>query len=84
LKAVRGVQPRYEAMVKDRLRRDNASTQDLREPTRKLQAAIVNYATKIIGTIERDEPAKPELLLSFARRPIPHPADIANLTRTPR
>lgn len=60
LKAIRSVQPRYEAMVKERLRRDNALGQDLRETTRELQAAIVNYASKIIGTIEHDEPETTE------------------------
>jgi len=56
LKALRHVQPRYEAMVKERLRRDNAIGQNLSEMTRTLQAAIVNHASKIIGTIEHDEP----------------------------
>lgn len=61
LKAVRQVQPRYEAMVKERLRRDHAIGQDLREGTRDLQGAIVNYASKVIGTIEHDEPETTEV-----------------------
>jgi hypothetical protein len=56
LKAVRDVQPRYEAMVSERLRRDKATGQNLLETTRGLQAAIVNYATKVLGTIEHDDP----------------------------
>jgi hypothetical protein len=61
LQAVRNVQPRYEAMVKERLRRDNASGQNFAETVRAIQAAIVNYAAKIIGTIEHDDPATTEV-----------------------
>jgi len=60
LKAIRGVQPRYEAMVTERLRRDSATGQNLSESARALQGAIVNYATKVIGTIEHDEPETTE------------------------
>lgn len=56
LKELRHVQPRYEAMVRERLKRDKATGQNLSETTRALQAAIVNYATKVIATIELDEP----------------------------
>lgn len=55
LKAAKEVQPRYETMVSERLRRDGASGQNLAEIVRGLQAAIVNYATKIVGTIEHDD-----------------------------
>ena len=57
LKALRDVQPRYEAMVSERLRRDKAVGQNLLETTRGLQAAIVNYASKMIGTIDHEDPA---------------------------
>ena len=60
LKALRGVQPRYEAMVSERLRRDTAMGQNLLETTRGLQAAIVNYASKVIGTIDHEDPATTE------------------------
>lgn len=60
LQAVREIQPRYEAMVSERLRRDKELGQNLSETTRGLQAAIVNYATKVIGTIEHDDPATTE------------------------
>lgn len=60
LKAIRDVQPRYEAMVSERLRRDKAMGQNLLETTRALQAAIVNYTTKLIGTIDDDDPASVE------------------------
>lgn len=60
LAAVRSVQPRYEAMVKERLRRDTASGQNLNETVRALQAAIVNYASKVTGTVEHDDPASAE------------------------
>jgi hypothetical protein len=60
LTAIRDVQPRYEAMVKERLRRDNASGQNLTERVRTIQNAIVNYASKVIGSVEHDEPATAE------------------------
>ena len=60
LSAVRDVQPRYEAMVRERLRRDKAAGQNLFETIRALQAAIVNYAGKVIGSIEHDDPATVE------------------------
>lgn len=60
LQAIRDVQPRYEAMVKERLRRDKATGQNLSDNVREIQAAIVNYASKVIGTIEHDEPETAE------------------------
>ncbi len=60
LAAVREVQPRYAAMVKERLRRDKAAGQNLFETIRAIQAAIVNYAGKVIGAIEHDDPATEE------------------------
>lgn len=60
LAAVRDVQPRYEAMVRERLRRDKAAGQNLFETIRAIQAAIVNYAGKVIGAIEHDDPATVE------------------------
>lgn len=55
LKAIRSVQPRYEAMVSERLRRDKATGQNLLDATRGLQAAIVNYAQKLIGGMDEDD-----------------------------
>jgi hypothetical protein len=60
LQAIKHVQPRYEAMVKERLRRDNAAGQNLADSVRAIQGAIVNYAQKILGTIEHDDPATME------------------------
>lgn len=60
LTAIRDVQPRYEAMVKERLRRDTASGQNLTERVRSIQNAIVNYASKVVGTVEHDDPATAE------------------------
>jgi len=60
LATVREVQPRYEAMVDERLRRDKAAGQNLFETIRAIQAAIVNYAGKVIGAIEHDDPATVE------------------------
>lgn len=60
LAAIRDVQPRYEQMVSERLRRDKLTGQALSEITRSLQAAIVNYAIKVAGTVEHDDPATAE------------------------
>ena len=60
LEAIRDVQPRYEAMVQERLRRDKATGQNLADTVRTIQGAIVNYAAKLIGTIEHDDPATME------------------------
>lgn len=60
LTAIRDVQPRYEAMVKERLRRDTASGQNLTERVRTIQNAIVNYASKVVGSVEHDDPATAE------------------------
>jgi len=60
LQAIRNIQPRYQAMVSERLRRDTATGQNLLETTRGLQAAIVNYASKVIGTIDHEEPETAE------------------------
>jgi len=56
LQAIRHVQPCYEAMVKERLRRDKAMGQNLADSVRAIQSAIVNYAQKVLGTIEHDDP----------------------------
>jgi len=55
LAAIREIQVRYENMVTERLRRDSATGQSFVETVRSLQSAIVNYAGKIIGSIEHDE-----------------------------
>lgn len=60
LLAIRDVQPRYQVMVSERLRRDKATGQNLSDTTRELQAAIVNYASKVVGTIEHDDPQTAE------------------------
>ncbi len=56
LQAARAIQPRYEAMVSERLRRDKVTGQNLLEMTRGLQSAIVNYATKLVGHRGRGRP----------------------------
>lgn len=60
LQALRDVQPRYEAMVSERLRRDAAMGKNLLATTRDLQSAIVNYAIKVIGNIAHDDPTTSE------------------------
>jgi hypothetical protein len=69
LAALREVQPRYEKMVEERLRRDTASGQNLGETVRALQAAIVHYAQKVVGLVEHDDPASLEVVRK-ALRPI--------------
>lgn len=56
LAAVRGIQPRYERMVQERMRRDAATGQNLLETARELQAAIADYAQKVVGMVDRDDP----------------------------
>lgn len=56
LQAAREIQPRYEAMVSERLRRDKATGQNFLDMTRGLQAAIVNYASKLLGAVDEDDP----------------------------
>jgi hypothetical protein len=60
LAAIRDVQPRYDAMVEERLRRDAASGQNLTERVRSIQNAIVNYASKVVGSVEHDDPKTAE------------------------
>jgi len=60
INAIRDVQPRYEAMVEERLRRDAASGQNLTERVRSIQNAIVNYASKVVGSVEHDDPKTAE------------------------
>ncbi|MBK8253565.1 MAG: hypothetical protein IPK82_12965 [Polyangiaceae bacterium] len=55
LQAANEIQPRYEAMVSERLRRDKATGQNFLDTTRGLQAAIVNYATKLVGWADEDD-----------------------------
>jgi hypothetical protein len=79
LKALRDVQPRYGAMVSERLRRDTATGQNLLETTRGLQAAIVNYASKVIGTIDHEDPETTEA----ARVALPRPPDLVQTSSEP-
>jgi hypothetical protein len=69
LTALRNVQPRYEAMVQERLRRDAAMGQNLLETVRDLQAAILNYAQKVIGMVEHDDASTVDVVKK-ALRPI--------------
>ena len=78
LQAIRHVQPRYEAMVNERLRRDKVTSQNLADTVRAIQGAIVNYASKVIGTIEHDEPDTAEVA-RLALLPITNHRDAAAL-----
>jgi hypothetical protein len=56
LQQIRDVMLRYQSMVNDKLRRDNTSGPNLTEHVRALQAAIVEYATKVAAMVDDDEP----------------------------
>ena len=46
--------------MQERLRRDAASGQNLTERVRSIQNAIVNYASKVVGSVEHDDPETAE------------------------
>ncbi|MFW5740197.1 MAG: hypothetical protein ACOC1F_07510, partial [Myxococcota bacterium] len=69
LAACREVQPKYEAMVSERLRRDEASGTNLSDSLRALGTAIVNYASKVLATVEPGDAATHEAARK-ALRPI--------------
>lgn len=69
LAACREVQPKYDRMVSERMRRDEASSTNLTETLRELGAAIVNYASKVVGAVEHDAPASHDAARA-ALRPI--------------
>jgi hypothetical protein len=60
LTQIREAMPRYEAMVKGRLRRDDSFSQNLKEHVVAMQGAILAYATKVVATVEDDEPESAE------------------------
>ncbi|HEU4412872.1 MAG TPA: hypothetical protein VFS43_46960 [Polyangiaceae bacterium] len=70
LAQVRHVHERYVAMVSARLQRQSGeASENLAVHTRALQAAIVDYATKVCATIDPDDPATIEVA-AMALRPI--------------
>ncbi len=70
LAQVRHAHARYVAMVSARLQRQEAeSTESLATHARALQAAIVDYATKVCATVDADDPAS-EHVAATALRPI--------------
>ncbi len=68
LQEVRLIQPRYEAMVKRRLK-EVGSAANLLENVRALQRAIVEYATAVASTVDSDDAASVALARE-ALRPI--------------
>lgn len=52
---VRHVQPRYDAMVKAMLQRDETTGENLLDQVRAMQGAIVMYATKVAATADEDD-----------------------------
>jgi hypothetical protein len=69
LQQIRDIMPRYQAMVTEKLQKDNAPGQNLTEHVRALQGAIVEYATKIAALVDDDEPESIRVAQS-ALRPI--------------
>ncbi len=70
LAQVRYAHERYVAMVSARLQRQEAeSSGNLATQNRALQAAIVDYATKVCATLDADDP-KTEEIAALALRPI--------------
>lgn len=68
LQEVRAIQPRYEAMVKRRLKEVGAAA-NLLENVRGLQRAIVEYATAVASSVDSEDAATVELARE-ALRPI--------------
>ena len=56
LDQIRHLHPRYSAMVRAMIQRDDRSGHNLLDHVRDMQRAIVNYATKVCATVEDDEP----------------------------
>lgn len=56
LEQLRDVQARYSAMVAERTAREGEVWKSMNEHVRKIQAAIVEYATKVAATVDEDEP----------------------------
>lgn len=56
LEQIRDVQARYSAMVAERTAREGELWKSMNEHVRKIQAAIVEYATKVAATVDEDEP----------------------------
>ncbi|AUX45798.1 uncharacterized protein SOCE26_072940 [Sorangium cellulosum] len=56
LQQIGNVLPRYDMMVRDKLQREVAATSNLAAVVRAIQVAIVNYATKVAGMADEDEP----------------------------
>lgn len=69
LQQIENVLPRYDAMVRERLQREVAAAEDHGELARALQAAIVDYANKVSGLVDLDDPATIEMV-KRALRPI--------------
>jgi hypothetical protein len=68
LEQIRDVLPRYDAMAKARMSSVDGDT-NLMEHVRAMQAAIVDYANKVSGMVDEDDPATVEAV-QRALRPI--------------
>lgn len=67
LEQIGNVVPRYDMMVKDRLQKEAAATSNLTPVVRAIQAAIVSYATKVVGMVDEDDPATLETVRKALR-----------------
>lgn len=81
LQEVRAIQPRYEAMVKRRLK-EMGPASNLMDHVRAIQRVIVEYATAVASTVDSDDPAS-VVLAREALRPIENHRDqtASNLKR---
>lgn len=67
LEQIRNVLPRYHAMVQDKLQKESAATSNLTTHVRAIQTAIVEYATKIAGMVDEDDPQTIEIVRKALR-----------------
>ena len=61
LAQARDVQPRYDAMVKLMLQRDESTGESLLDHVHAMQSAIVTYANKVTALVDDDEPETVEM-----------------------
>lgn len=70
LDQIRHVHPRYEAMVRTMIMREEGSGQNLLEHVRNLQRAVVEYAIKVCGTVDEDDDPQSAVVARRALLPI--------------
>lgn len=61
------LQTQYQAMVEERLLRDNRLTHDLGQVRGRLQRAIGRYSTSVLSMLDEDQPSSLELVVNTLR-----------------